>query len=135
MVKILTEDVIMANKKYAKGSAMTFPLELAETKDISYEMDDMYLYPREVLGIQKEIEDICNRMECDGSVMYDEFPDKVTIELIAKKIAENLKNNEKNKYASDESKWLLPLIQVMICKELNFRRDRRNKHKSQIKLS
>lgn len=121
----------MAKMKYVKGTAMTFPLELTETKEVSYEMEDMYLYPKEVLAIQQEIDDMCNRMESDGSVMYDEYPDKVTIEMMAKKIAEKIKKSDAYKEEGDD-KWFLPLIQVMLCKEMNFRKERRTKHKSQI---
>lgn len=125
----------MANKKYVRGSAMTFPLELTETKEVSYEMDDMYLYPKEILGIQKEIEDMCNRMEGDGSLLYDEYPDKVLVMTMAKKIAEKVMNSDlyKDNNKDGNDKWFLPLVQVMLCKEINFRKDRRNKHKSQIR--
>ncbi|MCM1234462.1 MAG: hypothetical protein NC489_30545 [Ruminococcus flavefaciens] len=118
----------MLKAGYSKGTAMTFPLELTEMGEIPYEMNDKYLYPREVMKLQEDVEELCNSMERDGSVMYDEYPDKVTIERMAKKIE---KGNQSE--TEDGGKWMRPLIQILICKEMGFRRERRRKHKDYIR--
>ena len=72
----------MENKKYLKGNMMTFPLELTEIGKEEKILDNKYLYPPEIKDIQMEIEEVCDRMEYDGSMMFDECPDKVTVERV-----------------------------------------------------
>ena len=74
------------DKLYPKGNMMTFPLELPEIEKKEKIMDNRYLYPPEIKDIQLEIEEICDKMEYDGSIMFDECPDKVSVERIVKKI-------------------------------------------------
>ena len=45
-------------------------------------MDLMYMrrmYPKEMSRIQSVIDDTCDRMEYDGSMMYDEYPDRYPV--------------------------------------------------------
>jgi len=50
------------------------------------------LYPGTVKTIQNEIDDECDHMEYDGSVMFDEYPDKVYLDSIVDRIYEKVKN-------------------------------------------
>ena len=81
----------MENKKYEKGISMTFPLELTEIKMKHIAKDNRYLCPYEVKELQRTIEDACDHMEYDGSLMYDAYPDKVSVELLASRIAKKSK--------------------------------------------
>ena len=56
------------DKLYPKGNMMTFPLELPEIEKKEKIMDNRYLYPPEIKDIQLEIEEICDKMEYDGSI-------------------------------------------------------------------
>lgn len=118
--------------KYPKGNMMTFPLELAEIRKEEKILDNKYLYPPEVKDIQMDIEEICDKMEYDGSIMFDECPDKVTVENIVKKMC----NKEKygTCYAKEDKKWFEALVQVMLCNEMGYRRNRRMCHKDRIFL-
>ena len=114
---------------YPMGSSMTFPLELAQIKDEDFSLDNRYLYPTEVMEIQQIIEDRCDQMEYDGSLMYDEYPDKVCIETMAKNICKNVDC----KYQEEISnRWMCALIQMMVCNEMSYRRERRNCHKRNL---
>ena len=54
-------------------------------KDINYEYEDIvsddYRYmrgimPTAALQVQRAVSEECDRMECEGSIMYDAYPDK-----------------------------------------------------------
>ncbi len=107
-----------------------FPLELTELDRDYYYANKEYLYPREVLDIQKVVEEFCDRMEYDGSIMYDEYPDKTSIERISEKICENSRcQGDKG----IDKKWMRALVQVLLCSEISFRRERRYRHKKNMK--
>lgn len=115
---------------YDKGNAMTFPLELTEFSEEDMDDSNKYLYPSEISGIQREIEDVCDKMEYDGSLMYDQCPDKVSIERIVKKICK--KNDYEGCRDEEGRKWLNALVQVMLCSEIGNRRQRRRCHKCNL---
>lgn len=48
------------------------------------------LYPRDTRMIQDMIEDTCDRMEYEGSMMFDEYPDRLQVALMANKIYNQL---------------------------------------------
>ncbi len=52
------------------------------------------LYPNTAKRIQKEIDEECDKLEYDGSVMFDEYPDKVTLEKIIDRVYERVKDLE-----------------------------------------
>lgn len=105
---------------------MTFPLELTEMKMENVAKDNRYLYPIEVKEIQKTIEDSCDRLEYDGSLMYEEYPDKVSVEMLATQICKNC--NCKNK-SEISNRFFHALVQTMLCNEMSYRRERRSCHK------
>lgn len=48
------------------------------------------LYPKPVRQIQREVEEQCDKLEYEGSCMFDQYPDAVHIRMIAGIIYENL---------------------------------------------
>lgn len=114
---------------YAKGNSMTFPLELTEIRDNSYTNANRYLYPREVLSIQSCIEEACDRMEYDGSLMYDEYPDKVSVQAISDKICRKVECPHQEEISN---RWMHALVQMMLCNEMSYRRERRKCHKNKL---
>ena len=116
----------MENKKYEKGISMTFPLELTEIKMKHIAKDNRYLCPYEVKELQRTIEDACDHMEYDGSLMYDAYPDKVSVELLASRIAKKSKCKRQSEISN---RFYQVLIQTMLCNEMSYRRERRSCHK------
>lgn len=120
---------MMETSKYAKGNVMTFPLELTQMNKEQSVPDYSYLYPLEVKEIQNKIEDACDRLEYDGSFMYDMYPDKVTLE----RMAGNICGCCECKYQEEISnRWMNALIQMMLCNEMSYRRKRRACHKENM---
>lgn len=115
---------------YGKGNSMTFPLELTEIGEESVEESLKYLYPIEISSIQREIDEVCDKMEYDGSMMYDQCPDKVSVEKIVKRICK--RNDYEGCNDMEGRKWLNVLVQVMLCSEMGYRRQRRRCHKCNI---
>lgn len=118
----------MKEEQYRKGNNMVYPFE-EENEECIFE-NMKYLYPTEVKQLQQAVEDVCDQMEYDGSIMYDERPDKICIEAISKRIC-NQNCVEKDR-EEKEAKWLRPLVQVMICREIAFRQERRRCHKKRM---
>lgn len=63
--------------------------------EMEYEkdMDRMKeLYPRDVSRIMDVIEDECDKMEYEGSLMFDEYPDRLMLEQVTERIYQTVKN-------------------------------------------
>ncbi len=113
--------------------------------DEYFESDRNYmksLYPETSKRIQKLVDDECDKMEYDGSMMYEEYPSKETIEKIVDKIYMIMEkdNNpafmqeiqaQENDLQSQQylipagGGWLRDSIQVLLLNELFGRRRRR----------
>ena len=81
------------------------------------------LYPREVRLVASVLEEYLDRYEYEGSPMYAEYPDAVTVYRIAKEICEKLAKRE----SEQEQRQLENMIQVMVCQEMYIRRRRHDK--------
>ena len=115
---------------YMMGNSMMFPLRMTEAKEHEEAFCNKYLYPCEIKRIVDEIEEYSDNLEYDGSIMFDEYPDKVIIENIVKKICMKLENEMHIQEC--EKKWLRYLVQVMMCSEIRDRKNRRKYHKKRI---
>ena len=108
---------------------MAYPMDLKEygeekrdRRDVEY-MKSMY--PMSAKKILPYVEEECDRMEYEGSMIYDEYPDRLQLRFMTKRIYERAQEEEEN-----PGVWLLDLIQVMLCQELLLRRrERREKRK------
>ena len=68
---------------------MSYPMQNLYLTEMEYEkdMDRMKeLYPKEVGRIVECVEDECDRMEYEGSLMFDEYPDRLMIEMVVDRI-------------------------------------------------
>lgn len=121
-----------------------FPL-LEKENDLIYERDLEYMrqqFPKEVQKIQHEIEDQCDRLEYDGSCMFDEYPDKCHLGIIVDQIYQKVTNDSLEAQQLDsfplwsgycppnqscrkqEPDWLRNIINVMLQNEMQYRRRR-----------
>lgn len=118
---------------------MAYPMPLQyddariERRDFEY-MKSMY--PIAVKRILPYIEEECDRMSYEGSVIYDEYPDQLQIRLMCNRVYEKIKNRvptddmEPMLRIAEQDAWLKDLVQIMIFQELfqrraNHRRNRR----------
>lgn len=72
---------------------MTYPMQNAFLEEAEYERDMDRLkgfYPREVRQIQDLVEEECDKMEYEGSLMFDEYPDRMMLRKINDRIYQQI---------------------------------------------
>ena len=82
------------------------------------------LYPATAKRILPYVEEECDRMEYDCSMMYDEYPDSLQLRMMGKRVYDKVQKHEKN-----PGEWLRELIEVMLYQELYKRRSDHRKYK------
>ena len=78
---------------------MSYPMQNLYLTEMEYEKDMermKELYPKEVKTILSYVEDECDKMEYEGSLMFDEYPDRLMLEQVAERISRNVAGEEKN---------------------------------------
>lgn len=98
-------------------------------------------YSKTAARIQRLAEEACDRMEYDGSMMFDEYPDKLMMEHLCRRIEEQLveeeqrnSNRELEESAAVEmmqkrDRGLRDLIGVVLFNEMYCRRCRHKKRR------
>lgn len=88
------------------------------------------LYPPELMKLQLLVEEECDKLEFDGSIMFDQYPDKVRVLRVVDKIENKYMedSNKDDKYKEDKNKYKdgsRSLMEVMVINEIMRRRIRR----------
>ena len=68
---------------------MSYPMQNLYLPEMEYEKDlerMKELYPREVKQLLELVEDECDKMEYEGSLMFDEYPDRLMLEQVVDRI-------------------------------------------------
>ena len=81
-----------------------------------------YLMPVNLRIILMYVNNECDKYEYDGSPMFDCYPDRIIIGRMVQKICGERCNDP----------YYNALVQVMLCKEMRCRRNRRDCHKKRI---
>ena len=109
---------------------MTYPIPLLYDDERLNRRDYDYMksiYPDTAKRMVPYIEEECDRMEYDGSMMYDEYPDRLQLHLMCRRIYDHAKEEEK-----DPGKWLQDLVEVMVYQELCRRRQEHRSYKRRL---
>ncbi|MBQ8148648.1 MAG: hypothetical protein IJ040_07670 [Lachnospiraceae bacterium] len=102
-------------------------LELSE-EDVARDYERMKrLYPREARFVAAIIEDMCDQLEYEGSPMFDEQPDAVTIYRMAEEVHTRMKGKDNGPPKPDAP--LMQLCMILICNEFHVRRCRYRQRK------
>lgn len=115
---------------------MTYPLPMFYEEEDTVMRDLEYLqqmYPSEAKRYQRRIAEILDKMDYNGSVIYDEYPDKWMLYKLGNDIVNIIKQEELKKTESDKQiemyekwEWMGDLIQILLFYEIYKRRhDRR----------
>lgn len=97
---------------------MTYPLPMYYQEEDSIIRDLEYLqqmYPAEAKRYQKMISSILDRLDYEGSMIYDEYPDKCSIGALTSSMLRVLQNEEEDPPTEG-------MIQVLLCNEIYKRR-------------
>ena len=107
---------------------MTYPMKNAFLEEAEYENDCRRLqemYPRDAKRIQSLVSRECDKMEYEGSMMFDEYPDRFMIRLICRNIYRELQGEESEEMSGmNQDDTLFQLIEVMLMQEMYRRRCR-----------
>ena len=125
-------------------------------KDLEYLQET---YPVQVRRYQKKISDIIDRLDYDGSMIYDEYPDRLQLQRLAGSIYDMMRSDQKeengkannvtkynetennateynvteNKVTENNAQELsAELIQVLMCNEIYRRRQKKCKYHNGI---
>ena len=113
---------------------MVYPMPLAFDDERIERMDFEYmksLYPDIPKRILPYIEEECDRMEYENSMLYDEYPDKLQLGLMCGRACKNIEKNEKG-IDKEEMRNLRDLVEVMLYQELYKRRSDNRRRRRRI---
>lgn len=83
--------------------AYPYPMFMQETADDERDLERLVsMFPETARRIQPIVEEECDRMEYDGSLMFDEYPDKVMIERVIEKIYDKMENADQQEMTREE---------------------------------
>lgn len=96
-------------------------------KDMEYVKE---MYPRAISRLQEIVEQILDRQEFVGSMIYDEYPDKMGIYRMVNDVFKKVKEDEAEckgkdciKYPDDN--WLKDIIRILLLHEMYRRRKKK----------
>ena len=76
-------------------SGLRFPLDNSEEEQMERDKEYMKsLFPTQAKAIQALVEEECDKLEYDGSIMFDEYPDKLGLRKIGMDIYKQLNLEE-----------------------------------------
>ena len=86
------------------------------------------LYPRDVKRYQQRVAQMLDKMDYDGSMIYDEYPDRFCVERLAASMLdvikrEEMQSNPDKQYAPEKWEGLQELIFVLLNNEIYKRRN------------
>ena len=117
----MNQDRVYENRRNSyQGNPMERPEPFFAQRMQSY-------YSRTASDLQRLVEAECDRMDYRGSMMYDEFPDRLMMEHTCRNIARQYSRENGGKDEKTAEEELLDLIGVLFYNEM-FRRRSRRKH-------
>lgn len=76
---------------------MTYPMQNVFLEEMEYErdMESMKrMYPVEARAVQELVEEECDKLEYEGSMMFDEYPDRLMLEMVVDRICQRISGEE-----------------------------------------
>lgn len=109
---------------------MTYPGYMGANAEKELVKDMEYLqqaYPAEVRRYQRRVAEILDKMDYEGSMIYDEYPDFGGLRRMVEGIVKILQNEnnelpEEERMPADKWAWMADMIQVLLCNEVYKRR-------------
>lgn len=114
---------------------MTYPLPMFYQQEDTVIRDLEYLqqmYPTEAKKYQKLIAGILDKIDYEGSMIYDEYPDrwqlyKLSGEILERIKREEIQENPEAQTSEEKWKWLGDLVQILLFYEVYKRRHDSNR--------
>ncbi|OUO24479.1 hypothetical protein B5F86_15140 [Lachnoclostridium sp. An298] len=80
---------------------MAYPMPFSYDDERTERMDYEYLksmYPDTAKRIMPYVEEECDRMEYENSMVFDEYPDKLQLRLMCRRVYDNVRKHERMFY-------------------------------------
>lgn len=109
---------------------MVYPMPFMDGDERQARRDLEYmksLYPETAKRLAPYVEEECDRLMYEGSMIYDEYPDPLQLRLACRRVFERASEGEEKPGA-----WMRDLIQVMTYQEILRRR---SEHRSRRRKS
>lgn len=116
---------------YPYGNQMNYWNLWSVPEQMEDEMDTRRLrelYPLMARRLQPYVEEICTRMEYPGSMMYDEYPDQLSLRHKAREVWQAASDGEDFGDRAPTWEQLQDLIGVLLLQEMMRRRKRNRSH-------
>lgn len=107
---------------------MTYPMPLFFEEEDTVMRDLEYLqemYPKEARRYHQMIVRLLNRFDYDGSVIYDEYPDRLAIYKMAQNLMTVIEKEERDagrEISADKLPGITELVQILMYNEIYKRR-------------
>lgn len=104
---------------------MAYPMPLfyqeqdTVTRDLEYLQE---MYPAEAKKYQKVIAEILDRLDYEGSMIYDEYPDKWQIYRLTQIVVDKLKQTGNADQTEQDWDRITEFVQVLLCCEIYKKR-------------
>lgn len=83
------------------------------------------MYSARMSAVQRIVEEECDKMEYDGSMMFDEYPDKLMLQKKCSHILDRVAEENGGQCPCKDEDWLKDTISVLLYNEMYKRRCRR----------
>lgn len=119
---------------------MTYPLPMYYQEEDSIIRDLEYLqqmYPSEAKKYQKMIASILDKLDYEGSMIYDEYPDrwqlyKLSMDILDRIKREEQKDEDQKDTPPEKWEWIGDMVQILLFYEVYKRRH--NSHRGILKF-
>lgn len=113
---------------------MTYPMPLFYEEEDSVMRDLEYLqemYPKEARRYQQKVARLMDRFDYDGSVIYDEYPDRLAVFKMAQDMMTVIAKEEQEaerEIPAEKMPEITQIVQILLCDEIYKRRQARGKN-------
>lgn len=104
---------------------MAYPLPMYYQPEDTVTRDLEYLqqmYPADAKKYQKIIVEVLDKLDYDGSMIYDEYPDKWQIYRLTQIIVDKIKEQQAQQPAAMDWEWITEFVQVLLSYEIYKKR-------------
>lgn len=107
---------------------MTYPMPLFYEEEDTVMRDLEYLqemYPKEARRYQQKVSRLMDRFDYDGSVIYDEYPDRLAVYKMAQDMMAVVAKEEKDagkEIPVEKMPEITEIVQILLCNEIYKRR-------------
>ena len=104
---------------------MAYPLPMYYQQEDSVTRDLEYLqqmYPAQAKKFQKLIAETLDHIDYEGSIIYDEYPDKWQIYRLAQMITDKIKGSGEEGPVEEDWNKTTEFVQILLCYEIYRRR-------------